>query len=452
MINMNNKDHIRCLLDKYLSNYVGIANNKISFSYKLNTNDSLDIAYINLPNYEYLIFGKDKYKMSYHLSGYSFNINESLQRLMGERVERYSLTMAHFLYFSKIKSFNECRKTSIEFLDFNYFKKFSILQYKTINSISKKFIPHFSWSNMEKLKFISCINFIDNREYWIPYQIMFMCGHIYDDSIISFNVSTGIAAHVNSVKAFINAYFEAIQIDRFMKFWYYDTNYQKIIIVDEKFTKKYNWMFNGDIEIIFIDLSEPNDTVHSILTIIKSDRFPFFSFGVQGDYDLDNAITRSFMEADAIRKSYLSFYLTAVTQNKSFIFNETIFDREIGLDSNVIYWAINFKKKPQKYLDLLMDKLKTVSYDELYKKNKQLSLNDDNSIFSKIIFEIKHTYKYAFQLEITAPECRDDYRVIKLYIPELLSLFMPQFPEEKNIFIKRQQLTLRKGWMVHPIP
>ena len=101
-----------------------------------------------------------------------------------------------------------------------------------------------------KISWVPTVDLVNNRKItYVPAQLIFL-PFTKDNKWITYNTSTGLAAHINYHKAILNAIFECIERDSFVLTWMQKIAAPKIIIsediqqyINERFTAKCEWHF-----------------------------------------------------------------------------------------------------------------------------------------------------------------------------------------------------------------
>ena len=444
-ISFSKRDHIKYLVNKYCSNITGIINKNFFLTYKTNPNDYLNEFSADMPFYERLIYKNENAKISYHLSGYSQDLDDALIRLLGESFERYSAVMASIVYKDELKSYDDL--TNELRLPNNLFDIYSNKQKEIINNINKSF--SLSTFNKNECKYIKLKNYFDKKYYFVPMQSFFITGHIYDQNILNFSFTTGTSMHTNLYNSMVNSIIEQYQVHIFMKFWYFKSS--KLFLINENDIKtkfKRIYLNNNKIQKHFFYIKDELEGLFTIFCFLVSDEFHYYSIGVQSDLSLDNAIIRAYEEAETVRRSS---QMRILTEPELFNVNININDNEIiDLDNNVLYWALDYKSKPSKYFKKLYEQAKKINYEILISCEQKLITLEDK--LNYLINDLRTHYKYIFIKDITSPELADDFYVIRVYIPEMFTIFLPSFPPMNHDYIQKHGLELRDEFIVHPMP
>lgn len=410
----------------------------INVDSKLITSPNIIIS--DTPKFQNLYFRKKiiEKKINFHIGGYSTDFFDAFYRLLGESIERYAS-----ISFPLISNFQVFLGTYKELS-----KKHKIIPLKYINIYSdQQYIEMHKINNSisnSKLKIDDKINWILIDGWWDREKTKFLIPECMIFSTTScdknFNplFSTGTATHLNYEKAIENAVCEAVQIDLFMKSWYLNIE-PKFLLIDDyeiknfingflddsEFSCSFFWIFNKDLKI------------HVVWCVIKNKKniFPKYSVGIQGSLNIEESIKRSFLEAIACVSFCTGFDLNLFSQKM----NYKLFKKCLNLDDNVLYYGIDpdnvFRRKIN-----MWEKSNKLKLSEILKNN----IEKTKLSFKKII----SIFKYFSVIDITPIEFSDDYKVVKIFAPELLSMCFPGFFPENHAATRG-----KNTWnFPHPLP
>jgi thiazole/oxazole-forming peptide maturase SagD family component len=360
------------------------------------------------PKYENLLnCGK---RVSYHLAGYGITRQETLIRLIGEAIERYSLIYCHEYLKNKIfrGSYNNLKKIGYNVMDLKFLNVFN--ETKEINHVL----------NDDIIGWFKLIDVINNEPIFIPAQIFFLTYspvNKMNEKINITSVSTGTAAHTSYENAFKNSLIEYLQTDSLMLFWYGKNVHAPEVVLDtetKNFLKK-NKLLPENHKILILDLTF-DKPFPIFLVIIHGEEYPKFSFGIQGSHSPHQALYRGLLESASVMN-----YLDGAFFNNTEDFirardKKQVFD---NLDSNSIFWANesqisaknNFLKSKMRGKINISD-IKTV---------------DETNFITKILDYIKINNFNLGCYDITCPEIglRREWYVTRTIIPELLPMCIP---------------------------
>lgn len=414
---LNNFQEIFGFYKQIAGSHSGIINNKI---YQTANPDS-DVNYYAMtsefPQYE-KIFGQ-KNKIAYHLSGYGCEREEALIRLIGESIERYSIVYSHEMLKNDIyyASYQQLVRQGKKAMPLFFLNVFKVRENDYVSNIREDEV--IGWINT---------TLIDNQEeFYIPAQ-MFFLGYLNNEKITSekrayFGVSTGTAAHTSFGKALENALIEYLQIDSFMLSWYAKNVSVPRVILDEKIKGfiKENKLLSEQYELMVLDYTL--DKPFPIFGIfIMSEGYPFISFGVQGGYDPYKTLYRGLLEAATILQYNYSSYI--YDKNK-FELGHNSENKFLDLDSNVVFWATNVKRKEK--WNFLNSRIEGTIQIQETKKVKE------EQLLPKILTYCKENNFNIGCYDITCHELgMRDWYTIRTIIPELLPMCLPGRPFDNH--------------------
>lgn len=395
----------------------GIINNKIYQT----ANPDAEVSYFAMtsefPQYERL-FGQTN-KIAYHLSGYGCEREEAFIRLIGESIERYSVVYAHEMLKKEVyyASYNQLLEQGKRAMSLEFLNVFRVRENDYVVNIG----------NDEIIGWIRTVLAEGQGEFYVPAQ-MFFLGYLNRENISHegrayFGVSTGTAAHTSAKKALENALVEYLQIDSFMLSWYAKKISVPRVILDEKMTRflKENKLISDQYELLVLDYTL--DKPFPIFGIfIISDGYPFVSFGVQGGADPYKTLYRGLLEAATILQYNYSSY---IYDKKKFELGHNADNRFLDLDSNVVFWATEVKRKEKE--KFLSSRIKgTIPIGEAKRVEE-----------SKLLSEIlAYCRKNEFEVGCYDITCRElgmrDWHVIRTIIPGLLPMCLPGRPFDNH--------------------
>ena len=226
--------HIISQFHSICGQHAGLMESQIVMQANAPLNRNVTLCTSMMPNYHKALFG-DHTEISYHLSGYGVNREESLIRLLGEGIERYGL-FTSFLYFEdKIEYFSYNKLSDIhpekvipwEYIHIYHKEDYDVLASGThLENITKD----------DVIGWILCPSiFNSEKSYYIPAQMMFIgyrANKTKNEKWFTPGFSKGTAAHSNIKKAFIGALGEIIEADALMIKWYSDIEAYEVVIDD----------------------------------------------------------------------------------------------------------------------------------------------------------------------------------------------------------------------------
>lgn len=413
----NNFNEIYSFFKQISGSHSGIINNKIYQT--ANPDDSVSYFAMTseFPNYERLL--ENKSKIAYHLSGYGCEREEALIRLIGESIERYSVVYAHEMMHKDIyySSYNGLVSDDKAAMSLSYLNVFKIKENDHI-----KFI-----GNDEIIGWVKTIDMYSQQDFYIPAQ-MFFLGYLNGRNYIEekrayFGVSTGTATHTSYRKAIENALVEYLQIDSFILSWYAKNIKVPRVLLDDKIKQfiKDNKLLSDEFELMVLDFTL--DKPFPVFGIfIMSDGYPFVSFGVQGGCDSYKTLYRGLLEAATILQYNYTSY---IYDKEKFELGHNIKNRFLDLDSNVVFWATNLRRKEK--MEFLNSRIEG-----------NINIKDVKCIQEKELLPsiLDYCKKKDFNIgcyDITCHELAGkDWYTVRTIIPELLPMCLPGKPFEQH--------------------
>ncbi|AWZ49249.1 streptolysin associated protein SagD [Clostridiaceae bacterium 14S0207] len=405
----------------------------------------------NMPNYHKQVIDNST-TVQYHIIGYGSHYEEALIKYTGESIERYSSVVAGKLLEDKIiyATYEEMSKKG-KTLPLKYIDVFTEKQVNENNKLNMTMCNK-KIDEKDVIGWIKCSSLFNPEEkIWVPAKMMFVGYNVNlekgeKNHIPSF--STGTASHKSLKKALLNALIEYIQIDAFMLSWYTKRKCSLVQIdnpIINKVLEDVNLGNNSDYNIIPLYMTLEELPIHTLGVFLerKDKTMPYLLFGVQGDLDPVQAMTRGIMEAAAI--SYSSYFNTIYnTETLKAMSGEN--PRFLDLDSNVLFYSIpkRIEEKQNLIKELIDGEIKLSSLEDLRKDN----IDEDIKFILK---HLKKVSEYAVFMDITPPETRDKgWYVMRVLVPELLEMCIPDFPFANHPRIK--QYGGIKNEYPHPMP
>lgn len=421
------------------SSNVGLIKNEVFKNLVDGDGPKMMMYHAAIPNYAQGIY-KRKMHIEFHIAGYALEDDEALKRCLGEVVERYAALTSHYLINNQKLVFDSYQKLAKKHrvLPLKYLNLHTNEQYKELSKHLEFFSDQIC-SPEDKLWWIE-VNAFKGEQIFIPAQLFFMgwseCEKKYAPSF-----TTGTATHINYQLATSNAIKEYIQIDAMTEYWYNGKKGKKIIldqkakkIVDDSIGLLQN---NYKVEFHLLESDYPGINSVACYLIAKNKRFPSITFGLQTDFSIYDAIERALAESLAIYQ--MNLYTVAYRNN----YKEILAKKEnfLDLDSNVLwYGALENKAKKIKIIE---DKVQgIINIEDCF--NNQYTYQEE---FDLLTSHVKKNYPYATFMDITPPEVKGLYSVVRVYIPELFSMNLPSAPFQ-NHPKWNQQIT---DFNIHPL-
>jgi len=367
---------------------------------------------------------------AYHIGGSGIFLEESIIRVLGETVERYSQVTYEtfnrdkiiFANYAKMKSDKE-RILTAEKCVF-----FSAKQYANSG------FPFTRFSTKMPMGWLKVMAVYEEHEVWVPAQF-FIVGYTIKDTKgekwIMPAVTTGTASHTEPALAFRNALLELIQIDAAMGHWY-SSSIAPRIELDERVNsieKLIESHFNPSRrKPEFYFLNNPDLYGITVACIIREEpgNIPAVAIGLGIDLTLEHAMYKALLEAAGvvqlakITRWYDSIGSNAEQENENGI--TQIYD----LDRNVAFYSF---PENISFIDSKFDQNKIVLASDL-PLDVILGTKDELRFLIKAF---KDTDKELVYLDITPRDVRGlGFTTIRIWSPDTLSLSLPSAPCVKH--------------------
>ena len=421
--------------------YSGLLTNNVFYFQGSNVASKLNVCTALLPNFEKYVISPNA-EISYHLSGYGYSFNDSLVRLGGESVERAAGVLAQKYLANRIfeSSYLEVCENAV---DKKYLMPYTVNQLKRINNIRDDFRSS-AFDVKEKLLWIRTKSLYSPKNEVIVPANDFLFGMPGKD-VPFLSVSTGTAAHVTWEKALTNSIIEYIQIDSFTSTWYSNKKVSGIYLDelrDEKLkekitnlmgnlTKKYDVLILNYSEFAIIPVY-----IFGVFIISKSGHnIPAISFGLQGGLEVNNTVYRAFCEYLENKEMSESNYINFPK------FEDVDMEKIVDFDKNVAFFANpnNYKKNKK----IILSKTIFCNPHILLERKKHITS------LRELLISLKHVAPKASFLDITPPYV-NNYRVARVFIPELLAMTFPSFPQLNHPRLKNEDTNYE--FYIHPMP
>lgn len=385
-----------------------------------------------MPAYHRLVMGDPHLQVQYHLSGYGLSNEEALVKLMGESVERYAAMAAVRLFDDEFR-YATRRQLSAEgpCLPLEYLGILDAEQQARLGGRLHRYCDRPPTED-DVIAWVRCPSLVRPGEHvWVPAQLFFL-GFVTSpergDLLFTPSFSTGTAAHVSLEKALRNALIEAIQIDAFILNWYTDTPAPAVVVDDEDLTRTFAAMHLGPDSAythraVYLTRPELPLPCFGVFLERKTEGLPQLCFGVQGDGDPRYAMLRGTMESAAILSLGMYSALFDTTTVHAAVNSSPYLD----LDTNVLYYA-----SPQDA------DVKRAVVDARFRGTVKLSEipplgRTDQETLAALVSMVAGVSEWAAYLDITPPELADtDWKVVRVLIPELLSMCLPGLPPKAH--------------------
>lgn len=359
--------------------------------------------------HQYSVYLKDKYNPTNGedndstASGISFKKENAIIKLLGETMERYSLTINNnkdFIY----ESYNELNKTNE-----------ALNPEDVIQVLDKKISPH--KINSAKLHWIRGKSIISNNETLVPAQLVYV-PYVYErtEPYLQTSISTGAAAGTSLGTAIYRGLCEVIERDSFMIHYLNKIPSPLIDLQDlakkDKNLNKIITILNRYKLVLFVldittDLRMPT---FAAIIIDKSGLGPAVSVGLKSGLDIKQDIIGA-IEESLMTRSWI---------RDKFIYLEPNYKREKlirTIDDRASFW---FSLDSIKYLDFWLknNKVKKINIKTFKYSGKEL----ENTI--KLLKDKKIE---AIYVDITDKKIKKyNFVVVKVIIPQLQPLYLDE--------------------------
>jgi len=387
----------------------------------------LNAATAAMPQYHRLAMDDPHMKMQYHLAGYGQTNEEAVTRLTGESVERYAAIMAMKLFephveyatYRSLSSRHSC-------MPLDLLGVFSPAEQSRLAGMMHRYSDSLP-ADDDVIAWISCPSLVHpEKNVYVPAQLMFLgfrTNEAAGDKMFTPSFSTGTAAHVSLERALLNAVIEAVQIDAFILNWYTDCPAPSIRLDAEawQLLRRSGLDPDGPYEVSATYVTRPELPLPNIeVTLIRKDgKLPYIACGVQGDPDPRVALLRGSAEATAIL-GIGSFSTIFDLPRVHFAQNGSSFT---DLDTNVLYFASPQDGEPKRRA--VQSRIAgSISMSDI----PRLAASDTESLH-RLLAAVAELSEWSVYLDITPPELVDTpWSVVRVLIPELLSMCLPGFP------------------------
>lgn len=451
MINLYPRNRkIKKDIKKFFSSSCGIADPYIDFLPDFGQGPSMQITQSFFPPVEKSLFN-NSISINYHISGYGVSDNESVIRLLGETIERYSFVTSKCTLFHDFieGSYQDLKKQYDLVLPLKYLNVISMESIKKMQSYGIPAIFGF-YKDTDIIEWIPMNSLLDNKsKVYIPKDM------ICPDYISRYQaMSTGTATHGSYYKALSNAIVEYLQIHTFMKFWYARRKAETVILSDsflQKILDSTIYQRFNDFDILVLDITDTSINFPTFLAIIinkNKKSFPLCSFGIQSGYDVEEAIFRAIMESSAIYNALPFMYLS---NPRDFDLKLEDLGKSMNLDDNFFTWStINEVEKKLAYIDSIRNK-KEISLSVLLDKYNNMK----NYGVEEMIDVIKRISQFACFRNISHIDAeKSGYYTMRVLIPECLPMCIPSYPFDNHPVLK--DIISRSGgsdeYFPHPLP
>lgn len=375
------------------------------------------ISYNDEPKlYGYTVHFKDKHNNAENESGgaagVSFNRKKALLKVLGETVERYSLSTNN-----NKKLIHKSFKELIKLKEYVLSPKNFVMcpdDKDYINSLSRK-----------KLHWVKGRFLTSNKQILIPAQAVYV-PYVYYSSepVLRFNNSTGAAAGTALNEALYRGICETVERDAFMISYLNKLSSPRInlsSIKDKTICDIVSLIGRYKLDLVILDLTtDLQIPVFAAITLDKTGVGPAVSVGLKAGFNIKETIAGAVEESLMVRLWTRDEFANMSSKYMESNMVKTIEDR-------ARFW---FPISAIKYLNfwLTSKNLKKINL----KKQKYLNNN-----LERAIFLLKEKGMEAIYIDITDDKVREyGFVVVKLIIPELHPLYL----DEREAYLSGERL------------
>ncbi|WP_157631316.1 YcaO-like family protein [Catelliglobosispora koreensis] len=380
-----------------------------------------------MPHYHRQIMNDPHLQVQYHLSGYGLYQEEAMIKLMGESVERYAAMTAIRMFDHEFR-YATRRELSAEgaCLPLDLLGIFSPAQQEALSGRLHRYSGRLPEED-DVIAWVSCPSLVrPGTDVFVPAQLFFLgftASAQHADLLYTPSFSTGTAAHVSLDQALRNALIEAVQIDAFILNWYTATPAPEIINDDSDVQRVLESLRLDEYDVRAGYLTRPELPLPTIGVFLtrKKDALPLISFGVQGDGSPKTAFLRGTMESAAILGLGMYSSIFDTTKVHAAVNSSPYLD----LDTNVLFYASPQDAQVKK--DIVGQR-----FSGEIKLSEIPAISADQQL-PELIRMVAGVSEWACYLDITPPELADtDWKVVRVLIPELLSMCLPGLPPKAH--------------------
>lgn len=368
-------------------------------------------------------------------SGTSFDKRSALLKLLGETIERYSMS-AYDKQSLTYCSFNELLRRNKKALDPS---ELLLLPQLLKNNTEKQ-------GNVREVKFswVTGKSLISNRNIQVPAQLVFV-PYVYKKSepMLQMQISTGAAAGETVHDAQYRGICEVIERDSFMIHYYNRISSKRIdlsLIKNEKISKLVNIFNRYNLELCLNDITTDLAIPAVAATVVdRTGKGPAICVGLKAGFDMNQNIIGATEEALMVRSWIRDEYVYSLAKQNYPKIISTVEDRAnfwcpLAIISNLDFW--------------LNAKFNTIPY-----KLHQLSKSSYKEKVEELIKILGAKGYDVVCVDITAPKVRNyGIKVVKMIIPGLQPLHLDEkypyltfermysAPINMGIFSKRRSL------------
>jgi thiazole/oxazole-forming peptide maturase SagD family component len=383
----------------------------------------------------------------YHLGGFGFSLEEALMRALGESIERASHITFHTSFSHLIQRH---RQKDLVNAGIPHLSVYELGRFKPEQREHPRFIFHTPSEEVE-LVWVPSIDLRSDKETLLPLQAATTGFHDVNEARLTLGVSTGTAAHTSYGQALHNALLELLQLDATMGHWYSNS---AAPIIDTsasstprfaQFLKMYApWLDRSGVQIEFYWLRRPDDGIPVYVVAClcrRAEGFPALTAGLGIATDLEQAMYSAIYETipisygtmlSALSQLYeyaepVAHQMKRSANNLYEAYQQVDSSSIIDLDTALGYYAL--PTNAATIVPSRFDPRQVVTGPEIRRQVPQLQRSATQTITGQLLSLAIERYR-IFALDLSAEDAVSlGFRVVRLFSPDLLSLYAPSFPE-----------------------
>ena len=337
-------------------------------------------------------------------SGFSFNKEMALIRVLGETAERYCLDN----YSSR-----NVLTSSTKDIKFSHLDPLSIAAFSK-NQLKKDSLKKFRVNSKTQFRWVKGISLSENKTIFVPSQLITIDRKEEGDKLILNPISTGTAAGLSLDNTIYRGICEIIERDGFMISYLNKLPVAKIdlLSIKSKTIRKFLEIFNRyNLELVVLDITtDLGVSTFAALTLDRTGLGPAVSVGIKAGLDVIPCIIGA-IEESLMTRSWL---------RDKFVYKDPDYKRKgeiTDIADRAHFW---FPINSIKYLDFWLGgkKIKKV-------QRKEFSLPVD--LLATILRLLKEKDIEVVYVDITHPKIKQHgIVVIKVFIPKLQPLYLDE--------------------------
>lgn len=345
-------------------------------------------------------------------AGVSLDPAVAIKKAVFEAFERISQSYFTFKSFSHDSFINISKKNST----LNPIK----FCYLTNEQLNEENFANFSYDENEKFYWTKCKNIFNDKQTYIPAQLIYCPYKYLDEKTICLPISTGTALGCSPGEATYKGLCEVIERDAFITSYLLSISPKKIVFKSTTpRIKEYLSKFEKYKLKVYSFLLESDIAIPTVLSVICDEHItaPAISIGLKTELDLENAIIGSIEEAFQIRTWIRHCLLLQNFRGDTYTERATLHRALFWANPNNVH-LLSF---------ILKTKNKTVLTSKTLLKYKTMNYGQKLLLIKKILNNKKLE---AYYKEVTHPCLKNkNIYVVKTLIPALQPHFIDdEFP------------------------